>query len=128
MTMTPSSSWSAPFTAAAMADPEEMPAKMPTSVRRRAHRIDSRARTIVLRSSRSAPPLSVNTGGTKPSSRLRSPSTASPAGGSTAHSCTSGLRSFKKRPTPMRVPAVPSPATKCVTSGQSRQISGPVPS
>ena len=28
----------------------------------------------------------------------------------------------------MMVPAVPSPATKWVTSGQSRQISGPVPS
>ncbi len=116
------------MTAAATADPPEMPAKIPTSVRRRTHSIDSRARTIILRSSSSGPSLSLNTGGTKPSSRLRRPSTVSPEGGSTAHTRTAGLRSLRKRPAPMSVPAVPRPATKWVTSGQSRQISGPVPS
>src|SRR5664280_490038 len=51
-----------------------------------------------------------------------------PAGGSMAHTLTSGFCSFRNRPAPSRVPDVPSPATKWVTSGQSRQISGPVPS
>ena len=37
-------------------------------------------------------------GGTKPSSRLRSPCTSSPAGGSTAMTFTSGLCSFKNLP------------------------------
>ena len=40
----------------------------------------------------------------------------------------SGFCSFRYRPTPSSVPDVPSPATKWVTSGQSFQISGPVPS
>ena len=40
----------------------------------------------------------------------------------------SGFCSLRKRPVPISVPLVPSPATKWVISGQSCQISGPVPS
>ncbi len=39
-----------------------------------------------------------------------------------------GFCSFRNGPVPISVPLVPSPATKWVISGQSRQISGPVPS
>ena len=39
----------------------------------------------------------------------------------------SGLCSRKKRPTPISVPVVPRPATKCVIVGRSARISGPVP-
>ena len=39
-----------------------------------------------------------------------------------------GFCSLRYRPVPISVPLVPRPATKWVISGQSRQISGPVPS
>ena len=83
------------LTAPARAAPEEMPAKIPTSVSRRVHSMDSRGRTIRLPSSSSAPPLSMKIGGMYPSSRLRSPSTISPAGGSMASTLTSGFCSFR---------------------------------
>ena len=54
------------------------------------------------------------------------PAPAHPTGGSTATTCTSGFCSFRYRPTPISVPLVPRPATNTSTSGQSRQISGPV--
>ncbi len=48
--------------------------------------------------------------------------------GSTAAMYTALFFSFKKRPAPVMVPPVPTPATKAATSPQvSRQISGPVP-
>ena len=52
----PAGSDAAHLTAPASAAPVEMPAKIPTSVSRRVHSIDSRGRTTVLRSSSSAPP------------------------------------------------------------------------
>ena len=67
-------------------------------------------------------------GGTNPSSSDRNPYTSSPSSGSAAMIFTSGLCSRSLRPHPMSVPPVPSPATKCVTSGRSRTISAPVPS
>src|SRR3712207_8614064 len=76
------------------------------------HSIDSRGRTISLRSSSSCPPHFSNTGGMKPSSLLRSPSTVSPTGGSTAHTWIAGFCSLRKRPTPISVPLVPSPARR----------------
>ncbi len=48
------------------------------------------------------------------------------AGRATAR--TSGLARRKNRLTPMSVPVVPSPATKCVIEGRSSSSSGPVPS
>src|SRR5665213_3624286 len=72
------------FTAPDMIAPEESPTKSPTSAKRRVHSIDSFGRTTTRRSSSSAPLLSMKIGGMYPSSRLRSPSTISPAGGSTA--------------------------------------------
>ena len=41
---------------------------------------------------------------------------------------TDGRRCLRYLPTPISVPLVPSPATNTSTSGQSRKISGPVPS
>src|SRR5581483_6535841 len=67
-------------------------------------------------------------GGMNPSSSDRSPYTSSPSSGSAATTLTSGLCSCSRRPTPVSVPPVPSPATKWVTSGRSRTISAPVPS
>src|SRR5580704_8649579 len=122
----PSGTDDAHLIAPASAAPVEIPAKIPTSVRRRVHSIDSRGRTTVLRSNSSAPPSSSKIGGMYPSSKFRNPSTVSPAGGSTAQISIAGFFSFKNRPAPSNVPDVPSPATKCVTSGQSSQISGPV--
>src|SRR4051794_1316983 len=84
-TITPSSMSPAHLAAAAIAAPDEMPANTPTSVNRRTHSSDSLGRTITLRSSSSAPLLSVKIGGMNPSSSDLSPSTISPAGGSTAH-------------------------------------------
>jgi hypothetical protein len=125
----PSGTDDAHLIAPASAAPVEIPAKIPTSVSRRVHSIDSRGRTTVLRSNSSAPPSSSKIGGMYPSSRFRRPSTISPAGGSTAQIDTASPSfSRRKRPTPSNVPEVPSPATKCVTPGQSRRISGPVPS
>ena len=52
----PSGSELAHLMAPARAAPVEIPAKIPTSVSRRVHSIDSRGRTTVLRSNSSAPP------------------------------------------------------------------------
>src|SRR5215218_3427939 len=92
VTMTPSSSSAAHFTAPAMIAPDEMPTKRPISVMRRTHSIDSRGRTMMRRSRRSSPSLSSKTSGTKPSLMFFNPSTSSPAGGSMAHTLMSGLR------------------------------------
>ena len=113
----------ATLAAPARTAPDDRPAKIPSSARRRVHSTDSASRTMKRRSSTSGSKI----GGMYPSSRERSPCTSSPAGGSTATILTEGLRSFRYRPTPMRVPLVPRPATKASTSGQSAQISGPVP-
>src|SRR5918999_3765932 len=97
VTTTPSSMRAAHFTAAAMIAPDEMPANTPTSVSRRVHSMDSRGRTMSLLSSSSNPSLSRNTGGMNPSSMFFSPSTSSPAGGSTAPTSMAGVRSFRER-------------------------------
>ena len=60
----------------------------------------------------------------RPGCAVRRPSRHSAA--RPPRSAPSGFCSLRKRPTPMSVPDVPSPATKCVISGTSRQISGPV--
>src|SRR5664280_532312 len=78
-TMVPDSILAAVLVAPARAAPDEMPAKIPTSISRRVHSIDSRGRTMRLPSRRSTPLLSVKMGGTYPSSRWRRPSTSSPA-------------------------------------------------
>src|ERR1019366_5574255 len=67
---TPGASEAAHLIAPAMAAPLDMPANIPTSVRRRVHSMDSRGRTTVLRSKSSAPPNSSKMGGMYPSSRL----------------------------------------------------------
>src|ERR1017187_3014566 len=63
---TPGSSDDAHLIAPATAAPVDMPAKMPTSVNRLVHSMDSRARTTVLRSRSSAPPSSSKMGGMSP--------------------------------------------------------------
>ena len=55
-------------------------------------------------------------GGMKPSSSERRPCTSSPCIGSAATIFVSGFSSFSRRPLPIRVPPVPRPPTKAVTS------------
>ncbi len=105
--------------------PDEIPAKIPSSdASRRVMTIESRFETSSFRSRRDTSRI----GGTKPSSRLRSPLTGSPWSGSQATISISGRCSFSRRDDPMRVPPVPRPATKTSISGQSRTISSAVPS
>ena len=62
-TTVPDSRRAAVLAAPASAAPDEIPAKMPTSVRRLVHSIDSRGRTIRFPSNSSEPWLSTKIGG-----------------------------------------------------------------
>ena len=75
-----------------------------------------------------------STGGTKPGPMpwilcgpARPPDSTAEESGSTATMRQPGLRSFRKRPAPVSVPPVPTPATRQSTfSSIASQISGPV--
>ena len=87
-------------------------------VRRTASRVPTENRRVSTDASYSS--------GTYPSSMLRRPYTSSPYRGSAAMISMPSTFSRRYRPTPMRVPVVPRPATKWVIVGRSRRISGPV--
>src|SRR5918999_1483619 len=114
-TTTPSSTSSAKRRATWRTPPEETPAKIP-SLSRRA-RIPATASAFETSSFRSSCSTS-RIGGTYPSSSDRRPRTGSPGIGSAAATTTSGKRSGSRRPAPISVPPVPSPATR--TSIRSR--------
>jgi hypothetical protein len=105
--------------------PAETPPKIPSrSSSTRSPTTDSAFETRSLRSSCETSRM----GGTYPSSIERKPMTGSPGNGSAAATTTSRFVSRRRAPAPIRVPPVPSPATRASTRGRSRTISSPVPS
>src|SRR5262245_46156071 len=119
-TTSPRSSSDATRRATCSTAPDEMPAKMPSrSVSSRVAFNESEAFTRNFRSRTDSSRI----GGTNPSSSERSPYTRSPSSGSAAITFTLASWRFSRRPTPVSVPPVPSPATTCVVSGRSRTIS-----
>ena len=125
----PARSTSAHLTAPASAAPDEMPAKMPRSAEPacpldRVPRPDDRlaVEQLLARLAR---------GRSAGCSRRRGCEDPRPSRPSVARPPTPARPDFapsRSARRPSSVPLVPSPATKCVISGQSRQISGPVPS
>ena len=109
--------------AAARTAPDDTPANTPSRRSRSAVMTKLSSPPIIMRASSR---LRSRMGGTNPSSRLRKPWMRSSGSGAAAMTSTAGLNSLSRRPVPMSVPPVPRPATKWVTSGRSRIISGPV--
>src|SRR5664280_1971431 len=110
----------ATWRAAQMAAPEEMPTSRPSSsAARRARSKASSFSTVMILSMISVSRMA----GTKPAPMpwmgcgpFCPPDSTGEAAGSTAMTCTEGLRSFSTSPTPVMVPPVPTPATKMSTS------------
>ena len=102
------------------AAPQEMPASTPSRrAARRAVSIASSSSTAMI----SSTSVGSSTGGTKPAPMPwilcgpgAPPDSTGDAAGSTATTRQRGLRSFRKRPAPVSVPPVPTPATRQSTS------------
>ena len=124
-TTLPSSSSEAILTATRAIAPEETPQNRPSSSR--SLRVNTMASLFVTKILRSSSDRSM-IGGMKPSSSERSPWTGSPCIGSAATILTwSPSSSLRRRPLPISVPPVPSPATNAATSSSSSRISSAVP-